>query len=95
MLSQYDTIVFDECDWGNDQLRHISLIATHALQFSMTASPPTVDIADKDLAAKFLKRFIIISPNAIADYTRAVELDACLKLFAPNTIAAEHSGYEY
>ena len=93
VLQQYDTLVFDECDWGNEQLRHISLIATHALQFSMTASPLTGDIADEELAEKFLKRFVIISKEAIADYKRC-RFRSCLKLFAP-AIAAEHSGYEY
>jgi hypothetical protein len=96
-LAHYDTIIFDECDWGNEQVRHISQIARNALQFALSASPLTPQIvADKERVKAFLSRFILIAPEAIADYTRALQLDACLKLLLePATVGPKHTGFDY
>jgi hypothetical protein len=95
-LSKYDTIVFDECDWGNDQVRNIARLGSHALQFSLTATPPISEImGNANTAKEFLKRFVMITPTAIADYTRAVELDQCLKLIGDEVavVAGKHDSY--
>lgn len=94
-LAKYDTIVFDECDWGVDQVRSIAQVASHALQFSLSASPPIPEITDdKQRVQEFLKRFVLISPDAIADYRRALELDQCLKFIDDEVITAgKHDGY--
>jgi hypothetical protein len=85
-LSGYDTIVFDECDWANDQVRRIAQLGSHALQISLTASPKITD-------ETFLARFVLIGPGAIADYARARGLDQCLKFLGEVTIAAPHEKY--
>jgi hypothetical protein len=91
-LSQYDTIIFDECDWGNEQVQFLSALATHALQFSLTASPPIFNKQPIDLE-RVLKRFVLISDDAVADYNRAKDLDGCLKELQPNiNRAAGHTG---
>jgi hypothetical protein len=86
-LSKYDTIVFDECDWANDQVRRIAQLCSHALQFSLTASPPVGEIAGSQQQAElFLRRFVLIGDKAIADYRRAVDLDSCLKFLGDEII---------
>jgi hypothetical protein len=94
-LLHYDTIVFDECDWGNDHVRLIAQIASHALQLSLTASPPIFEISGSEEKARdFQRRFVLITEKAIADYTRAVRLDSCLKLLTKDiVIAAKHPGF--
>lgn len=97
VLAQFDVIVFDEADWANERVREISQKATHAMQFSLTASPPLHEFAyakeDKEIAKKFIQRFCIIRQDAVADYRRAVELDGCLKLFESEINAARHDSY--
>jgi hypothetical protein len=94
-LIGYDTIIFDECDWASDQVRHIARLGNHALQFSLTASPPIEEITDsKERAEDFLKRFVLITPQAVADYERARRLDACLKIIDDDVIiAAPHDAH--
>jgi hypothetical protein len=95
-ISGYDTIIFDECDWASDQVRRIAKLGNHALQFSLTASPPIEEITDsKERVQDFLKRFVLITPQAIADYERARQLDACLKIIDDDSviIAAPHEAY--
>ena len=75
----FDTIIFDECDWANDRVQKICLAATHALKFSMTASPPIMEGSDPKSKENFLRRSVLISDTAVGDYTRAVKLDGCLK----------------
>lgn len=98
-LVRFDTIVFDEVDWASGQVRHISDLASHALQFSMTASPPAAvenaSMEDRNHLQTFIKRFVLIGNDAIADYERALELDGCLKHFAPVVCAAEHDAHEF
>jgi hypothetical protein len=94
-LSKYDTIVFDECDWANDQVRRIAHLGNHALQFSLTASPPIDEIAGSQAQAEsFLRRFVLITDKAIADYQRAVTLDSCLKFIGDEVIiGAPHEAH--
>jgi hypothetical protein len=86
-LRYYDSVVFDECDWANDQVRRIARLAGHMLQISLTASPRCDD-------EDFLRRFVLIAPGAVADYTRARDLDQCLKFLGKITIAAPHDKYK-
>jgi hypothetical protein len=96
-LQAYDTVVFDECDFGNKQVRWIASLATNALRLSLSASPPLTDIdGDKKKAQEFLKRFVLIAPDAIADYVRARDLDNCLKFIDPAEVqvAAAHDAHQ-
>jgi hypothetical protein len=96
-LQGYDTLVFDEADFGNRQVRFIAGLATHALQLSLSASPPLPDIdGDRQKAQDFLKRFVLIAPTAIADYARAVEMDNCLKFIDPAEVqvVATHDAHQ-
>jgi hypothetical protein len=47
-LKWFDTIVFDEGDWAHSQVRRLALIASHALKFALTASPPIISTNDAD-----------------------------------------------
>lgn len=93
-LVRFDTIIWDEGDWATDQVRHIADLGRHAVQWALTASPPLSNGQAKDLQT-FIRRFVLIGREAIADYRRASELDGCLKLIAPVVCAAEHQGHEY
>jgi hypothetical protein len=86
-LLLYDTIIFDEADWANDQMRRIAQLGGHCLQFALTATPL---IGDEN----FLRRFVLISPNAIADYERAQRLDQCLKFIGDVTVAGKYGGFQ-
>jgi hypothetical protein len=95
-LNQFDTFIFDECDWGDGQVHSISQLGRHALQFALTASPLTFDTtADRERAEDFIKRFVLIGPEAIADYDRALKFDACLKLLEPATVGPKHTGFDF
>lgn len=78
-LAKYDTLVADECDWAGEQLQHIVGFSTHMLKFALTASPPLMAGADIQNQANLLKRFVLIADDAVADYSRAVDFDGCLK----------------
>jgi hypothetical protein len=87
ILSMWDTIVIDECDFANDQVKRLCRLASHALKFWMTASP----MSD----GEFLTDCVLITKDAVADYLRARESDQCLKALAPDVVpAAEYAGYE-
>jgi hypothetical protein len=91
-LIHFDTLIFDECDWGDAQVQRISRLANHAMQFALTASPP---IFENEKLDEVLKRFVLISTEAIADYKRAQDNDGCLKLFGDRPImAAEHGRFD-
>jgi len=95
-LNHFDTIVFDECDWGSYQVHGISDVGRHALQFALTASPLTFDTTDDPKRAEeFIKRFVLIAPEAIADYERALKFDACLKLLEKATVGPKHKGFDF
>jgi hypothetical protein len=88
-VRHFDTIVFDEVDWATEQVQSISEHASHALKFSLTASPPISD-------PKFVQRCVLLSNDAIADYGRAVDFDGCLKLIhQTNVLRANHEGFDY
>lgn len=97
-LALYDVVVFDECDFAGEQVQRISVLARHALKFALTASPPIMAGADRNRQANFLSRFSIISDDAVADYTRAVQFDGCLKEMPEGKgnfiVVAAHDGYE-
>lgn len=97
-LGHYDVVVFDECDFAGEQIQNISELARHALKFALTASPPLMAGADKTRQANFLSRFVLISDDAVADYTRAVDFDGCLKSMPEGrdsfVSVAVHDGYE-
>jgi hypothetical protein len=97
-LAHYDVVVFDECDFAGEQVQNISALARHALKFALTASPPLMADADATRQANFLSRFVLITEDAVADYTRAVQIDGCLKAMPDGKDAfvpvAVHDGYE-
>lgn len=97
-LSQYDTLVADECDFAGEQLQHIVALARHMLKFAPTASPPMMAGADPKRQSNLLSRFVLISDDAVADYHRAVTYDGCLKQMpggVDNFIrVADHERYE-
>lgn len=71
ILSNYDTIIWDECDFAEEQLSRLCRLAPHALKFGMTATPI-------DGSGQFLKRFVV---GPVIDYNTVKEQDKCLKLF--------------
>lgn len=79
ILEMWDTIVIDECDFANDQVKRLCRIASHALKFWMTASP----MSD----GGFLTDCVLISQDAVADYRRAQSGDQCLKHLAPTVVS--------
>jgi hypothetical protein len=105
-LEPFDTIIFDEGDWAAGEVRYIATLANHALQFAPSASPLIDETMADDVAKvlEFRKRFVLISPEAVADYKRARELDACLKGLEhidaclkglqPPIVGADHSGWQ-
>lgn len=85
---EFDTIIFDECDWANDQLKKLADIATHALKFALTASPVGT-------SGTFAKRFALISKSSVGGYDVANGYDHCLKHLSDRPItAAPHDQFE-
>jgi len=95
-IEHFDVLVFDECDWASDQTQHIAMLASHALKFSLTASPPIMAGVACRVKERFLSRFVLINQTAIADYKRATELDKCLKALPeePCIQVSVHDSYE-
>jgi hypothetical protein len=89
-LARFDTLIGDECDWGTDRLKNIGRLASHMLQFAMTATPRVGLLAGNN---EFLSKFVMISPTAIATYQDGVNLDQCLKLFATPRKIADNDAY--
>jgi hypothetical protein len=96
-LKWFDVIVFDEGDWAKEQVRHIATLASHALKFALTASLPNLDTMEQKEREKFLRTFVLISEDAIADYQSAFDLDSCVKYIDPALsviVGASHDEYE-
>lgn len=74
ILSNYDTIIWDECDFAEEQLTRLCRLAPHALKFGMTATPING-------SGQFLRRFVV---GPVIDYETVREEDKCLKLFIRN-----------
>lgn len=70
ILSKYDTIVWDECDFANGQLNRLVKLGRHALKFGLTATPINGD-------GDFLQQFVVAST---ASYRTVFEADRCLKV---------------
>jgi hypothetical protein len=86
----FDTVVFDEGDWADQQIKHIFLSMPHALKFAMTGACHELVPKISDLP------FVMITNEAVADYARAQEFDACLKHLSPKPIiASPHDGYHH
>jgi hypothetical protein len=108
MLALYDFIVFDEVDWANDRVRRAADLARHAVKYSLTASPP---IQNGQVDPAFRKRFVLVRNEverdemsgdivavkdcAVADYTRARDVDRCLKYYSEPVIAAKHPAHDF
>jgi hypothetical protein len=69
ILSWYDVIIWDECDFAVDQIERLIRLAPHALKFGLTAA--NID-ADGDV----LKRFFVLA--SIASHRTVFEFDHCL-----------------
>ncbi len=72
ILSHYDTIIWDECDFAEEQLARLCNLAPHALKFGLTATPING-------SGQFLRRFVV---GPVIDYAMVREQDHCLKLFS-------------
>jgi hypothetical protein len=96
-IRHWDVIVFDEGDWGDEQVQRIAVLASHALKFALTASPPISDDTPASVK-KFVSRFVLINGDAVADYKRAVDYDGCLKELPSGDnkyiLGGKHNAYE-
>lgn len=81
-LSQYDTIIWDECDFAAGQVGKLVELAPHALKFGLTATPIDGD-------GDFLKLFTVA---AVASYRTVFDLDKCLKI-VPTWAEGKSEGY--
>jgi superfamily II DNA or RNA helicase len=70
ILANYDTIIWDECDYAEDQIQGIVTLAPHALKFGLTASPITG-------SGRFLKRFVV---GPVIGYALVHYEDGALKI---------------
>jgi hypothetical protein len=95
-LKWFDVVIFDEGDWASEKVRGIATLASHALKFALTASPPDLSLLEKNERDKLLSTFALISTEAIADYVSAHDLDGCVKHIDQNSIVigAEHDQFE-
>ncbi len=91
-LLGYDTIVFDEGDWATEEMRHIAHLARHAWQFALTATPRIAVIVGGEKAKDTAKRFVLITPDAIASYKTAVHTDMCVKVLGEARRSVGHDG---
>ncbi len=71
ILSHYDTIIWDECDFAEEQLARLCTLAPHALKFGLTATPING-------SGQFLRRFVV---GPVIDYETVHDQDHCLKIF--------------
>jgi hypothetical protein len=83
ILSQYDTIIWDECDFAPDQISRLVRLSPHALKFGLTATPINAD-------GKFLKDHFVLA--GYATYRQVYETDRCLK-YVPAWDEAIAAGY--
>jgi hypothetical protein len=93
ILSQYDVIIWDECDFARWQMDHLAKCAPHALKFGLTAA--AIDAKGKDLS----KHFVLAG---VASYKNVSDFDHCLKRIIPWSDATgggfikgiSHDGFE-
>jgi hypothetical protein len=82
LLSKWDVIIWDECDFADEQTKRIASLAPHALKFGLTASPINAD-------GELLKHFAIAQ---YATYEKVFNEDHCLKQLLPWD-SAEEKGF--
>ena len=70
ILSWYDVIIWDECDFAVDQIERLIRLAPHALKFGLTA-------ANIDATGAILKRFFVLA--GVASHRNVNESDHCLR----------------
>jgi hypothetical protein len=70
ILSKFDTIIWDECDFAVDQIEELVTLAPHALKFGLTA-------ANMGPTGKLLDRFFILA--GVASHRTVFETDHCLR----------------
>jgi hypothetical protein len=73
ILSAYDTIIWDECDFAPDQSGRLARLAPHALKFGLTATPIDGD-------GDFLRQFALAGK---ASYDQVFKQDRCLSVLLP------------
>lgn len=74
ILAQYDTIIWDECDFAISQIKRLVNLSPHALKFGLTASPIDGD-------GEVLRECFVLA--GIASYQQVFDHDRCLKHFVP------------
>lgn len=70
ILSNYDVIIWDECDFAQDQMDRLVKLGDHALKFGLTATPV-------DSQGNFLTRNYVLA--GAASHNMAYGLDLCVK----------------
>ena len=73
VLAKWDVIIWDECDFADEQVKRLAALAPHALKFGLTASPIDAD-------GELLRHFAVAS---YATYSRVFDDDHCLKKLLP------------
>src|SRR3982750_561384 len=74
ILAQWDSIVFDECDFATLRLHELRPVMRHAIKIAMTATPIEAN-------GELIKGLGLTSrATGIADYSKVRELDRCLKV---------------
>jgi hypothetical protein len=74
ILSYYDVIIWDECDFARDQIARLVRLAPHALKFGLTAAPIDAD-------GNFIKECFILAGSA--SHAMVFEHDKCLAPMLP------------
>lgn len=83
ILSAFDAIVFDECDFASWQTRRLVKLAPHAIKFGLTATPMDANGAIRT------GQFLLAGTAAYRD---VAQLDKCLRPMLP---AQEAVGQKY
>ena len=94
VLSQYDVIIADECDFATGQLDQTIKLASNALKFGLTASPV-------DAKGKFYSKHFVLA--GVATHQDVFDMDHCVKRIltwkdakAQGFVKAiPHEGYSY
>lgn len=83
ILSHYDVIIWDECDFARDQIARLVRLSGHALKFGLTASAIDAD-------GNFISECFVLAGSA--SYASVFSHDRCLAPMLP-WLAAVGKGY--
>jgi hypothetical protein len=83
LLSQYDVIIWDECDFARNQIDRLVRLSPHALKFGLTAAPIDAD-------GSFIRNYFVLA--ASASHATVFSNDHCLAPMLPWSSALQR-GY--